>query len=438
MVDKDRPAARADELLTMNRRNLLELLMALLSVASALRAPANGFRLADQDAFATGRGEAFVATADNASAIYYNPAGLTQLAGSNFRMGIYGIYFDPTFTPPASAPNHAQTYRSHRNLAAAPQFFYACTPENQPVSFGLGIYAPYGGDISWPQDTGFRAVALKAKLTYVTISPVVAYQVAPNFSIGAGLTVNYANIDLEQGLRPFAAPLPNFFRFTGDGWSVGYNLGARWQPEEEVSLGVTFRSEATTTMTGKTEFQQMPVIPATDRFAQADFTFPLTVISGISYRPTPKWNLEFDADYTDWSSMGVVNISQANPPFPLRPVTPVTLKWQPSWMYEFGLTHYFDNGWHASAGYVYNENSVPDKYYSPLAADLDRHFFSVGVGRRGRRLDFDVAYQLGYGPARTVTGSTPPSQPGLFAGQNADGTYDFISHAVIVTVGFRF
>ena len=80
----------------------------------------------------------------------------------------------------------------------------------------------------------------------------------------------------------------------------------------------------------------------------------------------------------------------------------MTLNWQASWMYEFGVTRYFDNGWHVSAGYVFNENSVPDAYYTPLAADLDRHFFSVGAGFKGKRFDFDVAYQFGYGPAHTV------------------------------------
>ena len=75
------------------------------------------------------------------------------------------------------------------------------------------------------------------------------------------------------------------------------------------------------------------------------------------------------------------------------------------------MTRYFDNGWHVSAGYAFDENSVPDAHYSPLAADLDRHFFSVGAGFRGKRFDIDLAYQFGYGPAHTVTGSTPPSKP---------------------------
>ena len=107
-------------------------------------------------------------------------------------------------------------------------------------------------------------------------------------------------------------------------------------------------------------------------------------------------------------------------------------------MYEFGVTRYFDNGWHVSAGYVFNENSVPDDNYSPLVADMDRHFFSVGAGHKGKRLDFDAMYQFGYGPDHKVSGSEPPSISGVFSGQNADGTYDFISHAIMVSVGWHF
>lgn len=100
----------------------------------------------------------------------------------------------------------------------------------------------------------------------------------------------------------------------------------------------------------------------------------------------------------------------------------------PSWYYEFGATRYFDNNWHVSAGYIYNENSVPDANYSPLVADMNRHFISLGVGRKGKNLDFDVAYQFGYGPTRTVTGSGGPQ----------DGDYTFFSNAIAVSVGWHF
>jgi long-chain fatty acid transport protein len=427
----------------MNRSHTSKLLVTLISGALAMKASANGFGLADQDAFATARGEAFVATADNPSAIYYNPAGITQLEGNELRGGLYGIYLDSSFSPPSSAPNHGHTYDNQDNYAVVPQIFYTYTPTNMPipVSFGLGVYAPYGGKSSWPQDTGFRSVAIGGSLTYLTINPVVAVKMLPSLSLGAGLMVNYANLNMEQGLRPaYLPPNTNFFRFTGNGWSVGYNLGVRWQPIDQISIGATFRSSATVTLNGHTEFEQFSAgIQKSALPAHMDFEFPLTVVCGLSYRPTPKWNLEFDADYTDWSSFGKTTIyQQGNPPLGGPQNPPVTLNWQESWMYELGATRYFDNGWHASAGFVYNENSVPNAYYTPLAADMDRYFFSAGTGYKGKHFNFDIAYQFGYGPTHTVTGSTPSSTPGIGSNQTANGNYDFISHAVLVSVGWRF
>jgi len=416
--------------------------MLILSV-SAWKVSANGFGLPNQDAFATARGEAFVATADNPSAIYYNPAGITQLAGDNLRGGLNSVYYQPSFQPPAGKPNSGQTFNSSDNFAWLPQFFYTHSAVSLPLSFGLGIYAPYGGKVSWPdnnlpQNTGFRSVAMNGSLKYITINPVLALKLSPKLSVGGGVMVNYANMDMEQGFLQSPSP-PNFFRFSGDGWSVGYNLGLLWRPHKKISFGATLRSSSAFTLKGETESENLPLVTDQHVPAQADFTFPLTVVSGISYRPTPKWNLEFDANYTDWSSFGTTTINQSTKPTGIGQYLPVNFGWQASWMYEFGVTRYFDNGWHVSAGYVLNENSVPNTYYTPLAADMDRHFFSVGTGFKGKMFDFDVAYQLGYGPAHTVTGSTSssPIVTGI-SGETADGTYHFISHAVFVSAGVHF
>jgi long-chain fatty acid transport protein len=429
----------------INRTGLFKFLALMILAVWAWKASANGFALPDQDAFATGRGEAFVATADNPSAIYYNPAGITQLEGNNVRGGLYGIYLDSKFSPLKGAPNFGHNYYNQDNLAAVPRIFYTYTPTTTnmliPVSFGLGIYAPFGGNMSWPQDTGFRADALDGSLTYLTINPVVAVKLPYNFSIGAGLMVNYAHMELEQGItRFYLPPNTNFFRFTGDGWSVGYNLGVLWQPIDQISIGASFRSSAKVTLDGQARYEDWPQIyePA-QHSAQTDFKFPLTAVVGISYRPTPKWNMEFDASYTDWSCFGSNIIHQTTTTYPVLQDIPLRLFWQPSWMYEFGITRYFDSGWQASAGFVYNQNSVPNEYYTPLAADMDRYFFSAGTGYKGKHFNFDIAYQFGYGPTQTVVGSKPTSTVTQnTTNQNGDGKYDFISHAVSVSVGWRF
>lgn len=397
---------------------------------------AGGFDVPDQDAFVIGRGMAFVATADNASAIYYNPAGISQLQGNNLRLGVYVPNLDVTYKSPSGG-----SYNNQNPLHAIPQAFYTYTPESFPLSFGLGVYMPFGLSQQWPQDTGFRTVAVEGTLSDYTVNPVVALKLAPNLSIGAGLTVNYGMLDLKQGYVWPAQPYDQF-GFRGDGWAAGYNVGVLWKPIEKISLGATFRSSTTYNLQGQTEVWnttayppgyppqfQVPAFPQQRVDASTRETLPLKVICGLSYRPTPEWNIEFNADYTDWNCVDRLTIQQSGPG---AQTFVVPFEWQSSWYYELGVTHYFEKGWLVSAGYIYSENSVPSAYYSPLVSDMDHQFVSVGVGYRGKRFDFDVAYQLGWG-ARTVSGSAPSA-----TGQTADGKYDFLSNAVAVSVGLHF
>ncbi|MFT6235506.1 MAG: long-chain fatty acid transport protein, partial [Lentimonas sp.] len=77
----------------MNRTTKITLLAGL-SLASTLTTNAAATRIAFIDAFATARGNAFTATADNASAVFYNGAGLTQLEGTQIHGSLYAISLD--------------------------------------------------------------------------------------------------------------------------------------------------------------------------------------------------------------------------------------------------------------------------------------------------------------------------------------------------------
>lgn len=411
----------------------LKLLASSILIASATRLSATGFRLPDQDAFATARGEAFAATADNPSAIYYNPAGIAQLQGHQVRGSLYSIYIESTYDSSTGTDG-----KNERRFHTVPNFFYTYGPEGLPLTAGIGLYSPYGLSLRWPQDTGFRTIGTESSLTYITLNPAIAFRLHPTLMIGGGLTVNYANVDLSQGLFWPSQSLDRF-RYRGDGWDVGYNLGLLWKPVEKLSFGVSFRSPTTVALSGHTDAYNDATFFAIPPFkhrseAETRFPFPLNAIFGVSYRPTPNWNLEFNADYTDWTRMQTLLVSQSSSLPPLLPNDiPIQLEWQASWYYEFGVTRYFQNGWSVSAGYIYNENSIPNAHYTPLVTDLDRHFLSVGTGYKGKHLSVDVAYQFGYGPSHSVSGSAPSA-----TGQTADGEYDFLSHAIMATAGWRF
>lgn len=427
-IHSDRPGSR------IMSRNILKFLPIAFTSALAGNVLANGFALPDQDAFATARGEAFVATADNASAIFYNPAGIAQLQGDNLRGGIYGLYINTAYQNPSTG----NVYHSNRHFFGVPQIFYTHTLENLPVSFGLGVYAPFGGTMDWPQDTGFRQIAISGSLKYITVNPAVAWKILPSLSVGAGVMVNYVNLKTSQGFFTTASPLINFFDFSGDGWSAGYNAGILWKPVKQLSFGVNFRSSANVNLNGQTHYERPFTVPEGHSTANMSMKFPWTAVGGISYRPTKNWNLEFDANYTDWSSFGNFNLHEQNPPSGTPNNLPVRFQWQGSWMYEFGMTRYFDSGWHASAGYAFNENSVPNKYYTPWASDMDRHFFSIGTGFSGKTFDFDATFQFGFDRDHVVTGSHSSAAPGTFISQSADGKYGFTSAAIFVTGGVHF
>lgn len=410
-------------------------------LVAAQHAGANGFKLVSQDAYAAARGEAFAATADNPSAIHYNPAGISQLDGIQVQLGVYALHFEPTFTPPAGTVTTRfvtnKTHEIQEQDALAPQLYVSCALPETPLTLGLGVYAPHGASVEWPQDTGFRAVALDGELTYLRANPVASLELRPGLSIAAGVMIDEAELSQGQGLSR-RTNTGDEFRFEGDARATGYNLGWLWQINDQWSFGATYRSSSKLNFQGLTDIVQPPFQRA-GTGAEMELEFPATWVMGISYRPTERWNIEFNADFTEWSSIdSTIILQDIKPRSGVQQDIPVTLEWKDSWILKFGATHHFDHGWRASAGYLFNENSVPSGFYSPLAADLDRHFFSVGIGRDWSRYRLDLAYQYGFAPARTVSGSVTTSKPGNFAGQNGDGKYDFESQALLLSLGVKF
>jgi long-chain fatty acid transport protein len=388
-------------------------------IASAPWASALGLRIPNQDATAIGRGNAFVATADNPSAIYYNPAGITQLegqhiqGGSLFYLGIYGDYESPTGTT---------TTHNNAEVIAAPTLQYTYTPESLPLSFGFGIYEPFGFSVDWPNEAPFRQEALNASLAYVTFNPVVAWKIIPSLSIAAGPTINYSQFTEAQGLLQSPIYLPgDQAKFKGEGWSYGFNVGVLWQPHPKWSLGGSYRSSSRMDYQGS--FTLHPTPPFFGSYGtSSSIDFPQIAMGGISFRPTKKWNIEFDLDWADWSSvqsLGIEGISTRR------------LDWKSTFMYEVGVTYYFDNRYFLSAGYFFSPASTSTEYFTPMLPDTDLHIGSLGGGYKGKHWDWAASFQLIAGGWRSVT-VDPSLNPAI------NGQYRLLTPTLSFTVGYHF
>jgi long-chain fatty acid transport protein len=395
------------------------LLVAMLAIAP-LHVLGLGLRIPNQDASAIARGNAFAATADNPSAIYYNPAGITQLEGQHLQvgslvyLGIYGDYKSPS----------GQEVDNDPEVLPVPNVYYTYSPKESPLSFGLGVYEPFGFSVKWPNDAPFRTAGTEGNLTYITINPVVALKVHRTFSIAAGPTFNYGDITLKRGLLPSAGIIPgDQFKFDGNNWAYGYTLGALWHPVEKWSFGLSYRSESCMKFEGNASISPAylapPPLPPSSS-ASTELKFPQIIIGGVSYRPNANWNIEFNVDWADWSSVNNLKIA---------PYADEKLDWNSSFMYEFGVTRSFENGYYASVGFFYSEASTSGSYFTPLVPDTDLYIGSFGGGHKGEQWDWALAVQIIAGDWRSVENQSNPS---------VDGKYKLFTPTISFSVGYHF
>jgi long-chain fatty acid transport protein len=121
----------------------------------------NGFYVPVQAPEATGRGNAWLATADTASAVYYNAAGLTQLGSSDLVVGAYSVRLG------IDAETASGDYENDASWTTLPQI-YGAIPINDRLVAGFGINTPFGLASDWGSNTPFRQLAIETELTYVT------------------------------------------------------------------------------------------------------------------------------------------------------------------------------------------------------------------------------------------------------------------------------
>src|SRR6185295_2244636 len=142
-------------------------LIACFLIASPARA--GGFRIVDQGAAATGQGSAFVAQADDPSALYYNPAGITQLRRVQIYTGTTLIGGRLRYDSPAGVTARGDLGGT---IASPPpsQFYLTANVRDLGIhwlgdlSVGLGVLGPFGTKVRWPDDGPFSTAVTRASL----------------------------------------------------------------------------------------------------------------------------------------------------------------------------------------------------------------------------------------------------------------------------------
>jgi len=375
------------------------------------------------DTFGMARGGAFTATADNPSAVYYNPAGLSWLEGTQFQSNAFAVTLHYDF----EGENGSDEIE--REVHPVASFFVTHNFEDNPISVGVGVYVPWVLVTDWGRRADFNVFEPEFPLGFglpyfidvlnIRHQAVVAYQVTDTLSVGAGVSYDTTQIKAQTRAVDYKA----------DDEMTGFSLSVMWRPNEKHSFGLTYQSET------KAEFKGSSVYLGRDDGlldfdSGSNFTFPDSITFGYSYRPNKKWNFEFNLDWTDWDDVDeleLLGIELLGIEFP-RPLRGYEVQWESSFMYKFGATRYFENGWSLTAGYQFVENAIPDESLLHIIPFSERHYLSFGVGRQTERWTFQFAYEFTYDPGRKVTDGE----------YNTNGEFKVNSHAIGLSASYRF
>ena len=387
---------------------ILRTVPALLLLAFSGAASAAAFQLLEQNA--SGLGNAYAgsaAVADNASTIFFNPAGMTQLGnGIQLSAGVTGVGPSYEFRDQFGVKSGGNA----GGWAAVPNA-YLSGQLTKDLFLGLGISAPFGLATEYNTVWGVTgtpgagsATAIKSEIKTLNINPSIAYRVSDKVSLGFGL--NYQKIDAEL--------TNSILRLKGDDSSWGWNAGALFTLSPAMRVGVSYRSAVKYTLSGNASGALSGPI-------NADVKLPDTFILSVWQQVSDRWEAMGDLSYTRWSSIKSLNVTGL-----AVPVTE-TFNYENSWRFAWGAGYKATDKAKLKFGIAFDRTPVRDEYRSARVPDNNRLWLSLGgqwnAGSAGK---FDLGYSYLYVIDPTISQGT------------LQGKYDASAHIIGVqySVGF--
>jgi long-chain fatty acid transport protein len=396
------------------------LLIALLSVAPRVTL-AGGIEVPMQSSKAAGQADAFTAQADDPSAIFYNPAGLTQLNGTQLSIG--GYYLQPSFH--FRGDNGAD---ERMNLPSIlPHVYVESDFGSENWRFGLGVNNVYGINENWGRTGALRTLVDKAHLSVINLAPTLAYRVDERLSIGVALNIYYGNLDLRRNVLLAAPPVPEgHFRLKGDDFAFGVTPGLMYKINETSQIGVYYRSPFTLDFEGRARISSSVIPEIGPSKTHESLNFPQSAGIGYAWRPTDALTLETDVIWTQWHTVDQFKIHSDDARFE---GANLPADWKNGFTFRGGVQYKVNRHWVVRGGYAFSQNSVPESTFSPLVPDSNYHLAAAGIGYTTDRWSLDVAYEFIYRERRHIhDGVNSPI---------VDGTWDNHMNGVMLTLTMK-
>ncbi len=382
---------------------------------------ANGLSLNSVGTRALGMGGAFVGLANDASAIYWNPAGL---AGQKSSALLYYTGIMPFATYKMDAANIDA--ESNTKLYMAPGFFANYTSEKW--AFAFGVYVPAGLGTDWNAEDFFGPQAVDntmlSEIGVISFSPAVAYQISDKLSIGLALNIYYAMFDLEQ---PVYDEQLGLFQYTesSTGTGFGATLGLKYQATEKLSIGLSFRTSTKVSMSGDATNTMFPNIPNVPPMAPGpekstfsrDVTWPMWIAGGFAYKFNDKFTVTFDLQQSFWSEVDKL-VAEYDEEYWKQMLEPTEdnvfeMKWENALQIRVGGEYLASKNFGLRFGYYYDPAPAPDETVNVLFPSSTNNVVTGGMSYYGEKFSVILAAEYLFGQERDIEFNNTNEMPGV-------------------------
>lgn len=340
------------------------------SVSAALlvmsgAAAASGFALIEQNA--SGLGNAYAggaASADDASTVFFNPAGMSRLSGKQIVVAGHAITPSAKFTG-TGTPGNNNMGGDAGGTAFVPNAYF--TMELRPaLKFGVGLNAPFGLQTSYaPNWTGSHH-AIKSSIQTINVNPSMSYQLNEALSVGVGL--NYQHIKGELSEDKGGALGIATIQGSDNAW--GYNLGALYNVSPATRVGMAYRSSMSYTLKGTVTTS----LPFANGPASLDVKLPDSFSLSAFHQYSDKWDVMADITMTGWSSFKQVKIIDGTG----ATISNTPENWKDTVRVALGVSHHYSDQWTARAGAAYDQAPVTDAFRTARIPDNNRTWLTFG------------------------------------------------------------
>ncbi len=417
-------------------KRLLPLLLGIVTTLTLTgTALAEGFVLSDFGARGTGLAGGMVGRADDASAVAWNPAGITQLPGTHTMFGFTVI--QPSGTVDTKENGNKISTDVDRHTWINPHA-YLTHQYSDRLWFGLGLFSRFGLGNSYPDNWPGHYNLEYISLRTISLNPNIAYKVTDKLSLAAGVEIMGADMlmkkDRSLALASYGFPLDVQNRLDGQSVGIGVNLAAHYKFNEQWAAGLTWRSGVSQHVKGDSKFKsdvpgvEDTISPLMNSDLHGNLHLPDQFSAGVVWRPSEDLSFEAGAVYTVWSRYRSLNIHLEDP---VNASVYSQKNWHDTWAFNLSAEYQALDWLTLRAGYIYETSCMDDATADYMTPSNGRQRFSVGVGFQWDNWTLDLAYAylhikpLDYNSSKAAD---------TLAGRSHGG----LSHLAAMSIGYKF